>query len=90
MDQLAVLGFSVYEHLPLLLVCAGHRTLRWPLSTWGSMASVHQLSHHTRTEARLTFPTVIRGIFITGSSLLGAAQREPRITSKNLIRQAKL
>lgn len=25
------------------------------------------------------------GIFITGSSLLGAAQREPRITSKNLI-----
>lgn len=28
-----------------------------------------------------------RGIFITGSSLMGAAQRVPRITSKNLIRQ---
>jgi V-type H+-transporting ATPase proteolipid subunit len=28
-----------------------------------------------------------RGIFITGSSLLGAAIRVPRITSKNLIRQ---
>ena len=27
-----------------------------------------------------------RGIFITGSSLLGAAIRQPRITSKNLIR----
>ena len=27
-----------------------------------------------------------RGIFITGSSLLGAAIRVPRITSKNLIR----
>lgn len=27
-----------------------------------------------------------RGIFITGSSLMGAAIREPRITSKNLIR----
>lgn len=26
-----------------------------------------------------------RGIFITGSSLVGAAIREPRITSKNLI-----
>ncbi len=30
----------------------------------------------------------VRGIFITGSSLLGAAQRVPRITSKNLIRSA--
>ena len=29
-----------------------------------------------------------RGIFITGSSLLGAAIRQPRITSKNLIRHA--
>lgn len=29
-----------------------------------------------------------RGIFITGSSLVGAAIREPRITSKNLIRRA--
>lgn len=28
------------------------------------------------------------GIFITGSSLVGAAIREPRITSKNLIRWA--
>lgn len=27
-----------------------------------------------------------RGIFITGASLVGAAIREPRITSKNLIR----
>ena len=26
-----------------------------------------------------------RGIFVTGSSLLGAAIKEPRITSKNLI-----
>jgi V-type H+-transporting ATPase proteolipid subunit len=26
-----------------------------------------------------------RGIFITGASLVGAAIREPRITSKNLI-----
>ncbi len=30
--------------------------------------------------------TPCRGIFITGSSLLGAATRVPRITSKNLIR----
>ena len=29
-----------------------------------------------------------RGIFVTGSSLLGAAIRVPRITSKNLIRSA--
>ena len=31
-------------------------------------------------------PVLYRGIFITGSSLLGAAIRVPRITSKNLIR----
>lgn len=31
-------------------------------------------------------PCCRRGIFITGSSLVGAAIREPRITSKNLIR----
>lgn len=30
--------------------------------------------------------TACRGIFITGSSLVGAAIRVPRITSKNLIR----
>lgn len=34
-------------------------------------------------------PFGCRGIFITGSSLLGAAIREPRITSKNLIRCAR-
>ena len=37
---------------------------------------------------RLTPLTLCRGIFITGSSLLGAAIRVPRITSKNLIRCA--
>lgn len=30
-----------------------------------------------------------RGIFVTGSSLVGAAIRVPRITSKNLIRCAQ-
>lgn len=39
-------------------------------------------------QAPFTTPVQCRGIFVTGSSLVGAAIRQPRITSKNLIRWA--
>lgn len=56
-----------------------------------SVADDKRMSAHTGTVQGFSTPTQLcfcRGIFCTGSSLLGAALRAPHITSKNLIRCA--
>lgn len=58
----------------------GHRSLHWSISRWGSMVRLAATLRVAEINAQAH-----RGIFITGSSILGGGVKAPRIRTKNLI-----
>lgn len=61
----------------------GHRPLHRSISGWRGMVSPYQKKARCYSEIQILISS--RGIFITGTSILGGGVKAPRIRTKNLI-----